>query len=309
MNTRKPDLRDYGVTTKQYERYIALQEHHLRYETRCEITKDIILAIVSIGFGVFLSIVGGWGFGVFFGIGAIALIAETAIFQFRKRFLLRARVISQIKLYEGEVELYRMVEEEDERARQETERVQQEAERTKERAERARRRRLRDFWMSLSGTEFERELATLYKQLGYQVQSTPTTGDEGVDLIIRKDGKKTVVQCKGYQDPVGPAIVRELFGSMIHSNADSAILACTGGFTKGVVEFAEGKPIELISASEMALMSDGQDYNDQSTTPSKPICPSPECGREMRLQQGKYGSFWGCPAYPSCKGTRQVWKF
>ena len=230
--------------------------------------------------------------------------------------MFRSNIPSRIKLYEEAVERYRMIKEDAEKARQEADRVRlknerilAEAERARQEAEQARRRTLKEFWMSLGGPEFEQELGTFFRHLGYQVQSTPTSGDEGIDLIIRKDGEKTVVQCKSHKAPVGPAIVRELYGSMVASGAKNAILACTGGFTKGVIEFAKGKPIELISASELAMIADEQEDNDKGVISSKPICPIPGCGREMNVRQGKYGSFWGCPAYPRCKGTRLVWKF
>ena len=169
-------------------------------------------------------------------------------------------------------------------------------------AERTRRRKLRDFWMSLSGREFEQELATLYRQQGYEVQSTPTSGDEGIDLIIRKNGEKTIVQCKSHKAPVGPAIVRELYGSMVASGADNAILACTGGFTKGVRDFANGKPIELISASDLVSMADksggGAAYIEQVNIHSSPRCP--RCRRETVLRSGRYGNVRGCTGYPRC---------
>jgi ssDNA-binding Zn-finger/Zn-ribbon topoisomerase 1 len=30
----------------------------------------------------------------------------------------------------------------------------------------------------------------------------------------------------------------------------------------------------------------------------------PECGRRMVPRSGPHGKFWGCPAFPSCTGTR-----
>ena len=118
-------------------------------------------------------------------------------------------------------------------------------------------RKYYDYWVSLKGEEFERQLATLFRTMGYQVRLTPTSGDQGVDLILWKDGKTTVVQCKGQKSPVGPAVVRELFGSMHAFRADRAILACTGGFTRGVKEFARSKPIDLIAANELASLARG----------------------------------------------------
>lgn len=35
-----------------------------------------------------------------------------------------------------------------------------------------------------------------------------------------------------------------------------------------------------------------------------PVCPL--CGVRMLRRKGKHGAFWGCPGYPSCKGTRRV---
>ncbi|MBV9358298.1 MAG: topoisomerase DNA-binding C4 zinc finger domain-containing protein [Chloroflexi bacterium] len=36
---------------------------------------------------------------------------------------------------------------------------------------------------------------------------------------------------------------------------------------------------------------------------SVPTCPA--CEASMRRRSGRYGDFWGCSRYPSCKGTRQ----
>lgn len=30
----------------------------------------------------------------------------------------------------------------------------------------------------------------------------------------------------------------------------------------------------------------------------------PECNGPMKSRQGQYGTFWGCSAYPNCRGTR-----
>lgn len=35
-----------------------------------------------------------------------------------------------------------------------------------------------------------------------------------------------------------------------------------------------------------------------------PKCP--QCGATMRLRHGTHGDFWGCTAYPTCRGTRRV---
>jgi hypothetical protein len=35
-----------------------------------------------------------------------------------------------------------------------------------------------------------------------------------------------------------------------------------------------------------------------------PICP--KCGGPMQLKKGKYGDFWSCLNYPTCKGTSKA---
>jgi len=35
-----------------------------------------------------------------------------------------------------------------------------------------------------------------------------------------------------------------------------------------------------------------------------PLCP--DCGSPMKLRKGRHGPFWGCLAYPKCKGTRNA---
>ncbi len=35
-----------------------------------------------------------------------------------------------------------------------------------------------------------------------------------------------------------------------------------------------------------------------------PNCP--DCGLEMVIRNGKYGSFWGCRAFPMCEGIKKL---
>ena len=73
-------------------------------------------------------------------------------------------------------------------------------------------------------------------------------------LILWKDEKKIVVQCKGHKKPIGVSVIRDLYGAMMHFEANSAILACPAGFTIGVKKFATDKPIQLISATDLVEM-------------------------------------------------------
>ena len=113
-----------------------------------------------------------------------------------------------------------------------------------------------EYWKSLRGLEFEEALANLYRSLGYSVQETRAAGDEGIDLILQDDGKKIIVQCKGHEKPIGVGAIRDLCGAMTHARVERAVLACPAGFTDGVRKFADGKPIELLTAKELVEMAE-----------------------------------------------------
>ena len=112
-------------------------------------------------------------------------------------------------------------------------------------------RKREEFWLSLSGHRFERELATLFRGRGYDVKLTPGSGDQGVDIILKRSGRTTVVQCKQTKGPVGPAAARDLYGTLTHFEADDGILATVGGATSGVHSFFNGKPLRVMNLSEI----------------------------------------------------------
>ena len=110
------------------------------------------------------------------------------------------------------------------------------------------------YWMSLKGLGLEYIIGDLYRKLGYKIEHTSRTGDEGVDLILKKDNIATIVQCKGYKNQVGPSVVRELYGTLKSCGVGNAILVCPAGFTRGAKATAVGKNIQLISSHELIAM-------------------------------------------------------
>ena len=104
----------------------------------------------------------------------------------------------------------------------------------------------KSFWLSLSGIAFERELAKLFARAGFKAELTPSSGDGGVDIWLHEGSKKAIVQCKAHNKPVGPAVVRELHGTLLNWGASRAILASLSGFTRGVHAYVRNKPIQLM---------------------------------------------------------------
>ena len=175
------------------------------------------------------------------------------------------------------------------------------------------------FWHSLDGIQFEREIAKLFAQLGYSTQLTPTSGDKGIDILMWKDSKKTVVQCKAHRDPVGPSVIRELYGSMFHAEAQEAKLVACGGFTQGVYTFAKGKPIELLDLNAILHLqqqvqprppSAPNSTTDSSRT-AQPLDDTSSEQGEKKWQGEDDGTALLCDAlteFPVRKSTENSWK-
>ena len=110
---------------------------------------------------------------------------------------------------------------------------------------------------NLSPYEFEQYVARLFRQKGYTVTHRGRSGDKGVDLELeRAGGKRAIVQCKRYRRPVGPEVVRELFGTLIHERVTHAFLVTTANVSKSAREWAQDKPMTLIDGSLLVQVSE-----------------------------------------------------
>jgi restriction system protein len=110
---------------------------------------------------------------------------------------------------------------------------------------------------ALSPRAFEHYVAELFERRGYQVEIRGRSGDLGVDLALtRPDGRRAIVQCKRYRHAVGPDIVRELFGTMVHELAAHGFLVTTADISDAARAWAAGKPITLIDGRTLAALSD-----------------------------------------------------
>lgn len=72
-------------------------------------------------------------------------------------------------------------------------------------------------WKEMRGDQFEDYLAEVFAALGYEVEQTGKSGDQGVDLIVRHSGRRIAIQAKGYVESVSNAAVQQAFtGRTIH---------------------------------------------------------------------------------------------
>lgn len=91
--------------------------------------------------------------------------------------------------------------------------------------------------------------------MGFETETTKASDDGGIDLIAYNHqpllSGKYIIQCKRYTGSVGEPIIRDLYGVVMSERENKGILMTTGHFTKSAINFADGKPIELIDGVAM----------------------------------------------------------
>jgi len=188
--------------------------------------------------------------------------------------------------------------------------------------ERGRRRRLfgtnqnLDAVRGLSWQDFERWVGEAYRRQGFDVAETAEGADGGVDLVLRRGGETTYVQCKHWRaSKVDVRPVRELFGVMASGGAQRGVIVTAGRFTTAAQSEAQGKPLALIGGNNLLrLLGNAPDAGPAMAMASVPGSTSPNCpncGSLMVVRHARRGaspgsSFWGCPRFPKCRGTREL---
>jgi restriction system protein len=98
---------------------------------------------------------------------------------------------------------------------------------------------------------FEKEFSTV----GGEVKVTQASRDRGVDAVVFDPdpirGGKIVIQAKRYAFTVDVAAVRDLYGTILNEGAIKGILVTTSDYGPDAYEFAKGKPITLLSGSNL----------------------------------------------------------
>jgi len=183
---------------------------------------------------------------------------------------------------------------------------------------------------------FEMLVGEAFRRRGYRVLETGGGGaDGGVDLVLHKSGDTHLVQCKHWKaHRVGVDTVRELYGVMAARGAASGFVLTSGRFTVDAMRFAEGRNLRLVDGPQLRVwieqvaagraaaearwrQAEGgpvptgpepvvRDASAEASVPGCPSCTQPMVRRSARRGAHAGRSFWGCSAYPACKGTREI---
>jgi restriction system protein len=95
------------------------------------------------------------------------------------------------------------------------------------------------------GETFEQYLQVLFTKLGYRVERTKFRGDYGGDLVLRKDGVRTVVQAKRWAKSVGVKAVQEAVAAKGYYDCSEAMVVTNSTFTRQAAHLARKNGVVL----------------------------------------------------------------
>jgi four helix bundle suffix protein len=118
------------------------------------------------------------------------------------------------------------------------------------------------------------------------------------DDMVHQSAKHALQQRKKY------ARWLDADDAVVVANAMLIVIGRALNMLKSQIE-AQGKAFEETGGFSERLMTKRLEAREtQKATESSPECP--QCHKPMRRRKSAKGDFWGCTAYPDCKGTRPV---
>jgi restriction system protein len=98
----------------------------------------------------------------------------------------------------------------------------------------------------MDGLKYEQKCARRLRRCGYHsVTVTQGSGDQGIDILATKMGRKYGIQCKYYKHPVGNKAVQEARTGALFYECDRAVVMTNTTFTHQARELAGRTDVEL----------------------------------------------------------------
>lgn len=98
----------------------------------------------------------------------------------------------------------------------------------------------------MSGYQFEDFVMKLFEKMGYAVEHTPLSGDQGVDLIVKKGTQIIAIQTKCFRtQKIGNKAIQEVVAGAKFYGANKMIVITNSYFTRSAIELASIHNVEL----------------------------------------------------------------
>ena len=103
----------------------------------------------------------------------------------------------------------------------------------------------------MKGIEFENYIHRLLEFMNFNVETTPKSGDYGVDLIVVKNNNRTAVQCKRYKKNIGVDAIQQVYAGMQMYDCSRAMVVTNQYFTKQAQSLAQSNGVILIDRTKL----------------------------------------------------------
>jgi len=98
---------------------------------------------------------------------------------------------------------------------------------------------------TMTGSEFEEYLEDFFIKSGYRVERRKHSHEQGLDLLLERQGERTAVQVKRYRKPVGNKAVQEAIAARDYHRCIKALVVTNSSFTTPAKQLAKRCKVEL----------------------------------------------------------------
>ena len=110
-------------------------------------------------------------------------------------------------------------------------------------------------WRDLSPVAFEKRCAEILRMAGWSAATTKASGDQGIDVLARRDGQTLVLQCKLYSSTVGNKAVQQVIAGRAFVAARHAAVVSNAKFSPSARELATRTGVLLLHCSELGAVN------------------------------------------------------
>jgi hypothetical protein len=107
----------------------------------------------------------------------------------------------------------------------------------------------------MTGQDFELYIKSLLEGMELKVSLTPSTGDQGADLVLTTEEKRIVIQIKKYEGLISNSAVQEVIAAKSYYDAQDGWVITNSDFTKSAKQLAQKANIALIDGHDMRNFS------------------------------------------------------
>ena len=106
------------------------------------------------------------------------------------------------------------------------------------------------------GSGFEHACLLVLHDTGWSAALTPPTGDQGVDILAKKNDISVAIQCKNYRTLVGNSAVQEIHAGKAFYEADIGVVVSLSGYTPSATQLAKKLYILLLDQASLERLED-----------------------------------------------------